>query len=324
MKPPNEIFHLSPSSVSTYARCRFQYFVLKVLGYREPSGSDLVYGFAHDDAVNWDYGHKKTSSTNRPKDDVKDYFRSSWEAKKDEVLDWEEENPSIIKEQGTKGVDIFYDEVMKVVVPVEVQLNLELPFKGTKFKLVGRPDFLEKIGAIGDNKTSRDRKPDEFISQGTQPVLYSLMLDGVDGKPREVRYDILVRGRAKTAERAKPYVQQLKMVIDPSYRAGALKSVSSYVTDINNSLATKNFPANAYFSAHAWACKRCGCKDLCRKVWGLPVGLSKVEVILKGSKDEQMAASAGDPAVIEKLKKMQADNEALYDKAAEVKRNIVL
>lgn len=314
--PPAEISAFSPTSVEMYARCHFQWFALKILGYREPSNSNLVYGFVHDDAVNWDYAHKKAHGNNRPKGDVQDYFRSAWDAKKDEILDWDEEDPAKLKELGTKGIDVFYTDVMQSVIPVEVQPNLELPFKGTQFRLTGRPDFIDKPATIGDNKTSKTKKPDTFIAQGMQPVLYSLMKDGVQGKPREVRFDILVK--AKTG----PWVQQMKVVIDENYRRGALNMMSSFVASINSSLATKNFPPSA-FARKDWACDYCGCKDLCRKVWGLPVGESKVEVILKDSR-EAKKASAGDDVVIQKLKKMVEANEALYDKAVEIKRNIVL
>jgi hypothetical protein len=289
---------------------------MDLLFYRDPANSNLVYGNVHDEAVNWDYAQKMVSDKNRPKGDVQDYWRSCWDAKKDEVLDWEEEDPKKLKELGTTGVGIFYDEVMKEVHPAEVQPHLELLFKGTNFKLTGKPDFIEKGLTIGDNKTSKTKKPDTFIAQSAQPVIYSLLKDGVDGKPREVRFDILVK--AKT-----PWVQQLKIVVDSGYRKGILNTVSAFVADINNSLAAKNFPPTA-FVRKDWACDYCGCKDLCRKVWGLPVGDSKIEVILKDSR-EAGKASAGDAAVIEKLKKMKAENDTLTEKAiTEIKRNIVI
>lgn len=282
--------------------------------------------------MNWDYTQKKVTEKNRPKGDVQDYFRSSWDAKKDEVLDWEGENPKELKELGTKGVDIFYDDVMKSVQPAEVQPHLELTFRGVAFRLTGRPDFIERVGTIGDNKTSSAKKPDSFIAQGAQPVLYSAMLDGIEGKPREVRYDILVKGKASTAAKAKPWVQQMKIVVTPDYRASAIKMVGSFVKSINTSLAAKNFPPMAYLRKD-WACDYCGCKDLCRKVWGTPVGDSRIEVILKSSKDEQKAASAGDPAVIEKLKKIKEANEEItqkvidetkHDEPEEPKRGIII
>lgn len=274
-----------------------------------------MYGFVHDDAVNFDYGHKRTAGKDLPKSDVQDYFRSSFDAAKDKVLDWDGEDPADIKETGTKGINIFYDEVMQAVQPAEVQPKLEMSFKDSGLKLVGRPDFFETSGTIGDNKTSRAKKQDEFISQAVQPVYYSVLKDGLSDVHREVRYDILVRTKV-------PKVQQMKVVIDQAYREASLRVLSSFVQKVNTQLSAKNFPPTAFFRK-SWECGYCPVKDLCRKVWGLPVGESKLEVILKDSKVAK-EASAGNDDIIQKLKKVKEQNEAITEQVISESKSIDL
>jgi hypothetical protein len=324
--PPGMITRASPSTMDRLARCEFQFYAVDILKYKEPANSAMVYGFVHDDAINYDYGHKRTAGKNLPKGDVKDYFRSSFDAKKEQVLDWDGEDPSKLKEVGTNGIDLFYEEVMKEVHPVEVQPKLEMSFQGNDLKLVGRPDFFEESGTIGDNKTSKAKKADEFIAQSTQPVFYSVLKDGLSDEKREVRYDVLVHTKT-----GKLSIQQMKVVIDKTYREGALQVFSAFIQKVNTQLQAKNFPPTAYFRK-SWECGYCPVKDLCRKVWKLPVGESKLEVILS-NKEAAKEASGGNDDIIQKLKKVKEVNEAITEKAISeikvvdvtmIKRNIII
>jgi hypothetical protein len=324
--PPGVINRASPSSMDRLTRCEFQFYAVDVLKYKDPINSNMIYGFVHDDAVNYDYGHKRTAGKNLPKGDVQDYFRSAFDAKKDQILDWEGEDPSKLKEVGTSGISLFYDEVMKEVHPVEVQPKLEMTFEGNDMTLVGRPDFFEENGTIGDNKTSKSKKQDEFIAQSTQPVFYSVLRDGLSDEKREVRYDVLVHTKT-----GKLSIQQMKVVIDRTYREGALMTFAAFIQKVNLQLQSKLFPPTAFFRK-SWECGYCPVKDLCRKVWKLPVGESKLEVILN-NKEAAKEASGGDDAVIQKLKKIKELNDAVVEKViseikqldiAQIKRNIII
>lgn len=285
-----------------------------------------MYGRVHDDAVNFDYGHKKMSGKNLPKNDVQDYFRTSFDANKDSVLDWEAEDPVGLKEVGTNGIGLFYSEIMGAVQPSEVQPKLEMTFKDSDLTLVGRPDFFETSGTIGDNKTSKASKPETFIAQSAQPVFYSILKDGLSDTKREVRYDILVHTKT-----GKVSVQQMKIVVDKSYREFALRSLSALTSMVEMQLEAKNFRPTAYMRKD-WACGYCGVKDLCRKVWGTPVGESKIEAILS-NKDAAKAASGGNDAVIQKIKKIKEINETITEQVISevksidlsyIKRNILV
>lgn len=324
--PVGKFLRASPTTIERLTRCEFQFYATDILKYKEPANSNLIYGFVHDDAVNFDYGHKKQSGKDLPKSDVQDYFRTSFDASKDRVLDWEGEDPKALKDIGTNGVSVFYDEVMETVQPSEVQPKLEMTFKDSGLTLVGRPDFFETSGTIGDNKTSKAKKQDGFIAQSAQPLFYSILKDGLTDTKREVRYDILVHTKT-----GKISVQQMKIVVDKAYREFGLRTLSAFTEKVNLQLAAKNFPPTAYLRKD-WACDYCGVKDLCRKVWGTPVGESKLEVILN-NKEAAKEASAGNDDVIQKLKKVQEQNEAITEKVisevksidlAYIKRNIII
>lgn len=280
--------------------CEFQYYGLEVMRWKEPANSNLVFGITIDDAVNYDYAQKITSEKDLPKNDIQDYFRAMWDAKSGEVLDWEDENPEALKETGTKGIDVFYSEIMSMVQPTKVQEKLELTFEETKLKLVGRPDFEEKGTLIGDNKTSGKAKPETFIKQGLQPVFYSILKDLNSDNLREVRFDILVKTKV-------PKVQQQKLVIDKSYRDSTLRFLSHFVQKINESMAAKSFPPTAYFRG-GWECGYCPITELCRKTWGLPVPDSKLK---KLALEKQSVKNAD--VVLAKAKKMDEANQPIIE-----------
>lgn len=314
------LIRLSPSAAKSFMSCEFQYLGKYILKIREPKNSNLFFGDVIDATANYNYGHKAISEKDLPKDDLKDFFRSKFDVEKESCTDWaEDSDPAQLKEVGTAAVDVLYQEVMTHVRPEEVQPRLEMEFENSPLKLVGYPDFIERpaapgqVGVIGDNKTSKRAHPDTFIKQAMQPVVYSVMKDGVSDVKREVRFDVLVRTK-------KPKVQQLKDVITREYREATLKVIANILAKINLSKQAKNFLPTAYFRG-GWECGYCSIADLCRKTWGLPIPESRLKKILT-DEETKKEATAGQASVLEKIQVMYQENESIAETTLKTHVNV--
>jgi hypothetical protein len=314
----SDIIYTSASQLSMHLRCSFQWFAVHVLGYKDPVNSNMHFGLTFDETLNYNYGEKKTSEKDLPKNVLQDYFRTIFDAQKDKVKEWDG-NPDELKEMGTKGIGLFYEQVMPGVQPAEVQPKLSLTFKNDNVVLRGRPDVVEvpsKGDQIIDNKTSTREQKDPYIRQSLQPVLYSIMTGDGSTKDREVRFDILVKTKV-------PKYMPLKMLVTESDRQGALKLVKNELDLIEIQKKAKNFPATGFYG-HPWACGYCGVRDLCKSIWkfNLPESaIAKKEAMAKLkalgpapaevekeaiAKASEIVAKHGDvPNVIEQLKGLE-------------------
>lgn len=179
-----------------------------------------------------------------------------------------------------------------------------MTFKQSNVILTGIPDFVEKSGTIGDNKTSGRSYDENKIIQAHQPVIYSLSKDWDNDKPREVRYDILVKTK-------KPKVQQQKILITKEYRDAELQYLANAVDSIRTMLQSKNFPPTA-FHRGGWECGYCAYSDTCRKVTGLPIPHPK-------TKTDPLPKKLAD--INEKLLQVAVQEEK---KAGEIQRSIIV
>lgn len=257
------IVRISPSAIRDWNTCQFKYYAIHILKYREPANQNLFFGTIFDDSLTYDYSHKIGVGKDLPKDVLTDYFRTRYESEKDKVENWEDEDAAKLKEIGTKGIEIFYNEIFPNVQPKEVQPKLAMTFKDTNFILSGRPDLIEVSGTIVDNKTSGRAKPQYEVDQSPQALIYSIFKDGGTDIVREVRFDVLVKTKA-------PKPQQIKTLITPEYRQSGLRFIANVIDNINSQLERKNFPPTA-FHRGSWDCGYCAVSDLCRKTWGFPV-----------------------------------------------------
>lgn len=259
-----QILRLSPSALTIFAKCPFQFYALYILRIRQPLNHALFFGNIFDDTMNYNYKDKITSEKDLPRDVVTDFFVTKFDSEKQRVGSWEDKKPKDLREVGAKGVSAFMEEVTPDVHPVEVQTRLSMTFQENNLVLVGYPDFIERGGVIGDNKTAGKSKRQEEIDRAYQPLIYSLFKDQTSEAPREVRYDVLVKTK-------KPKIQQIRTTVTGEDRRNGLKYISNTVALINSMKQTQNFPPMGYRGPATWVCSYCAAADLCRKTWGTKV-----------------------------------------------------
>lgn len=270
-KEQPELLWISSTGINKYWWCQFQFYVLYILKYREPTNNNLFFGTVWDETLNYNYSEKVTSDKDLPKNVLQDYFRTQFDAKKDQVDDWGSEDPKNLKEIGTTGVDVFYKDVIPEVRPKIVQPQLSMTFKDKSVILNGKPDLIERAGFVLDNKTASKNKVGggkeaQYIRQSIQAPLYSL-LDSFDNEtgqlrkePQEVRFDMLVKSK-------KPEVVQPKMVVTAADREATLRLVMQTVEAIRTNLREKNFLPTARYEQGGWKCAYCPVQTVCKETF---------------------------------------------------------
>lgn len=260
---------LSPTKISMYAKCPYQYYCRYVLFLKRPPGAALTFGGSFDVGINENYRHKEVKRKDLPVKQVKELFSAAWEEKKGNTLFLPDEKPGEIKDIGIKCVDVFHKEICKKVQPVKgsVQKKIVIPFPNVDYDILGYLDVTdEKTGERVDNKTAGRSWPEDRPLKEIQPIIYTLGDKGVS----HFRYDIAVKTKV-------PKTQQLKRVVTPVEKAGILRYIAHVKDAIDNEIF---FPRREHtMCSHRF----CGYAELCEKEfgWTIPSGIKKKVMIVK-------------------------------------------
>lgn len=274
-----EFHRFSPSAYKKYATCAMQFRLVNIDRAAQPFSAFFHFGRTWDDSLNYNYENKRQSGKDLPKGDVQDYFISKWDSEKDKVDDWADENPKEMREEGPRAVAVYHKEVAPTLFPEEIQKKREARFSNTPLVLVGVPDVVERAGTIVDNKTAKRAKQESML-QEPQPFFYSLLKDLGTDKPREFRFDILVRNKKG------PKIQQLKTTITHQNREAVLRNVVAAHASINRALQTgEPFLPTAFYRG-GFECGYCPVADLCRKITGLPIPQSELTEMPQANPDQ--------------------------------------
>jgi hypothetical protein len=239
---------ISVSKIQEFLKCPFSFYGKYILKIPQKRKLSVVLGAIFDETINENYSAKLFSDKDLPSKEVVEIFASKFENEIQTIEIWDDEeienNPSIIKDIMTSGVELFHKEVCHFVNPESVQPFLKMSFKNSPITIFGKPDVIEiEDRSIRDNKTSGRAWQENKANQMLQPLAYDLFKYGIGKNIRsEFFYDILIKTK-------KPKIQQIKVIIDDEKRKNFLRFMHSIVKQIDNSLAEDNFPPSAYYRA---------------------------------------------------------------------------
>ena len=248
------------SLVQAYMNCprlaEYQY-ILKIPGR---VSYNLFLGGAYHKAVGDNLAHKMKTAKLLPLSDVEDIFSTSWE-KKDKIddeesrhleIDFGDEDPGIIKDEGIQLVRAQYDQRAKKIKPIAVEENFELVIPDTGVAFTGRIDVREEHEAIIDHKTSKRSKTVSDVESSLQPYSYSMsrFLNAGVTAPVKFSFHTAVRKR-------KPEVQEMTVV-------RTIEHVNWYINEVLKPviglIKTGLFPPRP----NIFTCPGCQFAGLCR------------------------------------------------------------
>ena len=257
--------HLSASQITMYQRCREQYRRRYVLGERERPGAALVWGSADHYAHEQNFAQKIDSHEDLPVADVEEAFAEGFDraverSGGESEIQWGDDKPGTLKDDGTKLVAHYHRLVSPKVQPVAVEREFSLVLLSVPVPIVGRID-VETAGPGIERKTARRAESQPKPDWRLQGLVYQLE------HGRSVDFHVSVKKKTpeiitpESNERfSLPYVERTVRTAERLVAHTAASIVSDY---------ERLGPDEPWTGAvtHVWACSFCGFKPSC-PWWG--------------------------------------------------------
>ena len=252
---------LSASSIGTYLRCGYQWYVAYVLRVKRPPTVKQVIGIATHDAVELNYRQKLDTRIDLPVTDVLDAFSDSYDMKSLDVEPDDDEDPAKGKDSGISLVRLYHTEVAPPIQPTHVEQ--EITFALDDISYSGYLDLADESGIIRDTKTTA-RTPSDTLTYATALTGYAIGYRQMTGeKESDIVLDFLVR--TKTPKYIPIATGQ---VTDEDIAA-----FGDVLRQVEAGVQSGTFLPNGLYSN---ACSWCGYKDICPAFKGASRGPARV------------------------------------------------
>lgn len=215
-----QIEYLSYSQINMYKRCPYQYKLRYIDGLKIPPKSSRILGTGVHTGLEVGFKEKKLSggSDKKIKNLMKDKTVETIELtiKEEQQIDWEEgDNIDKLKDDGSKMIEVYYDEKGKKIKPDEVEKEFEI-LLNSQLKLKGKIDLITKKLII-DYKTGQQKPADEWILWDDQLKIYRIVYPLKIQSHWIIRYKtkdpaVFIYEREITEEEAKQTLQDILVV----------------------------------------------------------------------------------------------------------------
>lgn len=250
-RTPDQIDHLSHSSVATFLRCPRQWAYSYLEGLRRPPGVALIKGSALDKAATFNLEQKRVTRRDLAVDDVlevaEDAFRKDVDRNGGQSeVQWDGTNFARALDSAINLTSTHMKHHAPLIQPREVQLELhrELP-DGRDF--VGFVDFVEEDGTLSDVKSGSRRMAAGDADTDPQPSAYGYLA----GEPVAFKfYRSIDTGSKLTHE-----------IVETGRDQRAIDWYEQKVLDVSAAINTGVFPPND----SGWHCTKrfCGYWERC-------------------------------------------------------------
>ena len=182
MRTPEQIDHLSHSSINTFLRCPRQWAYAYLEGLRRPPGVALIKGSALDKAATHNLEQKIGTREDLPIDDVLEVAEDAYRADVDRnggpsEIDWGADNYARALDSTIGLTEVHMTYHAPQIQPAHVQMNWHRPIPGTDRDVVGGLDFMEEDGTVGDVKSGNRALNQGDADTDQQPTVYSWLMD---------------------------------------------------------------------------------------------------------------------------------------------------
>lgn len=146
--------HVSHSQIEMYLRCPRQWEYRYVHGLKIPPSGALIEGGCYHEALERNFKQKIYTQEDLPLEECLDTFSVVWDARLlgEEFIDWEDQDPGRIKDEGISLVEKYMMTTSPSVQPAKVEEPYVSEIAGVKFICV--VDLEEVSLAVVDHKTS--------------------------------------------------------------------------------------------------------------------------------------------------------------------------
>jgi hypothetical protein len=155
--------NLSASSVMTYLRCGYQWYLAYVEGHVSPPSFAQARGIAVHKAVEANMLQKIDTKEDMPVEDMKDAFSTSFEEEGvDGFQDDDKKDKGEVKDSGIKLTELHHKEVSPLIQPMWVEQPVQFDINGVTYS--GQIDIVDEMFRVRDTKTTGSRpRPESYL-----------------------------------------------------------------------------------------------------------------------------------------------------------------
>lgn len=221
---------MSPSQFDTYRKCPKRYEYRHIYKVISPPGIAMIKGTAvHKGA---EVTHRKTIETGTPMGLVEamQAVSDSFDAKRTEIEDWEDENPDVFKDRTLSAFRTYYNEAVPNIRPVKAEHTFAMKFGTVPVRgIIDLVDSVEEdaivdgvkpmVEVVSDLKITGARWPEQRVRQSTQLTFYAFVestfrvrFDFILDQKSGIKYD---KSRSmRTAHDFKLLIEDLESAVD--------------------------------------------------------------------------------------------------------------
>lgn len=164
------VHHLSYSSISTYLGCPERWRRRYLEGEYEPTNQKMLVGKVVGRAIGAGYMQKIREGTISA-ELLADTFDTEWTENTQEEVDWEGQEPGVVKDSAAESLLVYATTLMPHVTPVTVEESFEIRLPETDWATIGYLDFVA-AEPIYDLKVSARAKTQLDLDNDPQATMY--------------------------------------------------------------------------------------------------------------------------------------------------------
>jgi RecB family exonuclease len=155
--------NLSASSVLTFLRCEYQWYLAYVEGHVSPPSFAQARGIAVHKAVEANMVQKVQSHEDMHVEDMKDAFSTSWNQEgKDGFQDDAKKDEGEVKDAGIALTALHHKEVSPLIQPMWVEEPVQFDINGITYS--GQIDIVDEMFRVRDTKTTGSKpRPESYL-----------------------------------------------------------------------------------------------------------------------------------------------------------------
>lgn len=259
---PEDLTHISASSLGMALRCSEQWRQRYVLGKKAPPNFAMVAGTADHKAIARNFAHKIETTQDLPQGEVVSHFMELLEGSVEEMggigeFDTQGKDPVAVWDEtrtlGEKAVAAYHEVACPKIQPISVEEEFSIEIPGIQVPLIGYIDLRTTTRMI-DRKTARraprDLQPEWRFQAQVYQLRHAQPFDWhVTVKQRFP--DVILGGSHLTLDVGPPE-RTMRMLSQLVSGIGFL--YQRYGPD-------EPWPTNGVF--HSWACSYCGWRKDC-------------------------------------------------------------
>src|ERR1035437_8423406 len=190
----SEIIYLRPTGINTFLDCSAKYLFQEIEKIETPNKSYLAFGSSIHRTLEINYYQKIETNRDLPVEETKAIFADTIDAEFQKVdkLDFIDETPGTLKDQGIRLIEKYQREVAPRIIPIAVEQKIKAKFKGYDYGLSGTIDLYDSNDNVVDHKTT-GKQIDGTIPLGYQRQLsaYAILEEATGRKVSGARIDFL-------------------------------------------------------------------------------------------------------------------------------------